>query len=196
YVQAYRFLYQHSHDDGVVVSPGLLGLELEPPENGLWCGLGRLLLVDSQGDIYPCSMLTTPQFQLGNIADTPLAEALASKKLCGLVMLAERRKDEIEACRACGWRHFCQASCPASIWLQHGNWYATDGLCDLRQELFRDLIFERAEIRQRAANSDTTCNVTVQPPPAPQLWGEPVFAKTNPGKTPCCSPQDWGAGGG
>ncbi|MBU0512437.1 MAG: PqqD family peptide modification chaperone [Chloroflexi bacterium] len=151
YVQAYRFLYQHSHDDGVVVSPGLLGLELEPPENGLWCGLGRLLLVDSQGDIYPCSMLTTPQFQLGNIADTPLAEALASKKLCGLVMLAERRKDEIEACRACGWRHFCQASCPASIWLQHGNWYATDGLCDLRQELFRDLIFERAEIRQRAA---------------------------------------------
>jgi len=144
YAQAYHYLYQQSAPGGMTISPGLLGLELEPPEDGMWCGLGKMLLVDSQGDIYPCSMLTAPQFKLGNVVETSLAEALASVKLHGLVHLQEQRKDEIEDCRACAWRHFCQAGCPASVWLQHGTFHATDDLCNLRRELFRELVFARA----------------------------------------------------
>lgn len=143
YADVYRFLYQFA-SDRLAVSPGLLGLELEPPEYGMWCGLGRQLLVDSKGDIYPCPLLASSQFCLGNVTHTPLAEALSSKKLNELVALCLARKDEIEACQGCAWRYFCQASCPASIWLKKGTWYATDEFCDLRRELFRDLIFDRA----------------------------------------------------
>ena len=89
-------------------------------------------------------MLTARRFCLGNVADTSPSEALASERLAALVRLCERRKEEIETCRGCAWRHFCQASCPASIRAETGTWHATDGLCDLRRELYRERIMGRA----------------------------------------------------
>ena len=65
-------------------------------------------------------------------------------------MIAEvaRRRDEIEDCRACAWRHFCQGNCAGSVLLARGDWHATDGLCDLRRELFRELVFGLVTARQ------------------------------------------------
>jgi len=140
YAVAYRFLYGYRSNDGLTISPGLLGLELDPPEDGAWCGLGHVLLVDARGDIYPCALLTAPEFRLGNVAETPLADALAFAKLAELVALCERRREEIAKCRACAWKHFCQGGCPGSVWRATGAWYATDGLCEVRRELFRELI--------------------------------------------------------
>jgi radical SAM protein with 4Fe4S-binding SPASM domain len=155
YAEVYHLLYSQTAGSSktpkapVSVSRGLPGLELEPPEGEMWCRLGHLLLVDSVGDIYPCALLTAPQFRLGNVSDTSLEEALASEKLQQLVAVCHGRKDEIAPCQACTWRHFCQASCPGSVWLQHGTWQATDGLCDLRRELFRSLIFDRVKRYQQ-----------------------------------------------
>jgi radical SAM protein with 4Fe4S-binding SPASM domain len=145
----YRYLYLEVPAQGrrIQVGADLPGLQLRVPEDGLWCALGRTLAVDANGDVYPCSLLMQPGFRLGNVADAPLTEVLASEKLGELIGLCEGRKDEIADCRACVWRHFCQASCPGSIWVAHGTWHATDGLCDLRRELFRELIFERAAMR-------------------------------------------------
>ncbi len=154
----YRRLYARPDDPQVAVSEGLLGLELEPPAAGLWCGLGHLLLVDAGGDIYPCSMLTDAEFRLGNVAETSLEEALASDKLRALVALCARRVDEIEACRACSWRRFCQAGCPAGVWAQQRSWYGTDDLCDLRRELFEELIFSRAGLRSPADRLPSACD--------------------------------------
>lgn len=147
YEAAYDYLYHGAHPPGVVVSQGLPGQELEPPAGRSWCGLGRLLLVDSRGDIYPCSLLTEPEFRLGHVDDLSLVEALASPRLHDLAAMCDRRRDEIEACAACAWRHFCQGSCPGSIWLEHGTWHAVDGFCDLRRALFPALILGRATKR-------------------------------------------------
>jgi radical SAM protein with 4Fe4S-binding SPASM domain len=146
YAPVYRLLYRTLDAGKVTVGKGLPGLEMEPLEGQPWCRLGHLLLVDSRGDIYPCSLLTAPQFRLGNVAHTPLAEALGSDRLRGLAALCAGRKDEIDDCRACAWRHFCQASCPGSVWLEQGTFYAADALCDLRRELYRDLIFEGVDL--------------------------------------------------
>jgi radical SAM protein with 4Fe4S-binding SPASM domain len=153
YAAAYRYLYGYRSSNGVAVSPGLLGLELDPPEEGMWCGLGHTLLVDAQGDIYPCSLLTEPRFRLGNVAETSLAEALASEQLAQLVALCGRRRDEIAECQACAWRHFCQGGCPGSVWLSAGIWYATDGLCELRREMFHQLVFEQANVRYESGQT-------------------------------------------
>ncbi len=144
YAAAYRFLYSYRSRDGLTIGPGLLGLELDPPEDGAWCGLGHVLLVDARGDIYPCALLTAPEFRLGNVAETRLADALGSAKLRELAELYERRREEIEACRACAWKHFCQGGCPGGVWLAAGTWDATDGLCEVRRELFRRLVFDHA----------------------------------------------------
>ncbi len=156
YTAAYRALYRYQSTNGVTVSPGLLGLELEPPEEGMWCGLGHMLLVDARGDIYPCALFTAPQFRLGNVAETSLAEALASEKLAQLVALCARRRDEIEACRMCAWKHFCQAGCPGNVWLATGTWYATDGLCEVRRELFRRMMLAQAEAHYHAIQTNAS----------------------------------------
>jgi len=140
YAEAYRFLYLSQPPDGVAVSNGLAGLEVEPPDKGMWCQLGHILIVDSGGDIYPCSLLTDPRFCLGNVADTPLAKALESPRLQQLVARCEQRKDEIEECRKCAWRQLCQASCPGEVWLRHGTFWSPGEMCDLRRELFRRVI--------------------------------------------------------
>jgi radical SAM protein with 4Fe4S-binding SPASM domain len=82
---------------------------------------------------------------LGNVAETSLADALASAKLARLAVLCERRREEIEECRSCTWKHFCQGGCLGNAWLSVGTWYATDGLCELRRELFRKLLLAQAE---------------------------------------------------
>jgi radical SAM protein with 4Fe4S-binding SPASM domain len=151
YAAVYRFLYGDRGEDGPVLGPLFLGLELDPPAEGMWCGLGRTLLVDARGDIYPCGLLNGPEFWLGNVADTLLAGALASEKLATLVAAVERRKDEIDECRACAWRHFCQGGCAGSVLLARGTWHATDGLCDLRRELFRELVARHALARDGAS---------------------------------------------
>lgn len=144
YARAYRFLYRCRPAAGLTLSPGLLGLELAPPDRGLWCGLGRTLLVDARGDIYPCGLFVGPQFWLGNVRTTRLADALASEKLAQLIGHCAERRETIPECRACAWKHFCQAGCAGSVWQLHGRLNAADGLCAVRRELFSGLIFARA----------------------------------------------------
>lgn len=145
YARAYPALYRLADEAGIEVSPGLLGLELEPPARGSWCGLGRTLLVDERGDIFPCGLLEAPQFCLGNVAETRLVDALHAARLQELIAIQEQRADRIPECQACPWRHFCQAGCPANVLLLQGDWYQTDGLCEVRRALFADLLFQKAE---------------------------------------------------
>ena len=56
--------------------------------------------------------------------------------------------DEIEACRSCDWKSFCQAGCPGAIWQEHGTFHATDDLCELRRELYE------LSVRKRARTSE------------------------------------------
>ena len=144
YAEAYRFLYRCRPAAGLALQPELLGLEPAPPDRGMWCGLGRTLLVDARGDIYPCGLFVGPQFRLGNVRETSLAEALASPALAQLIGRCEQRRELIPACRACAWKHFCQAGCAGSVWQMHGTLYETDGLCAVRRELFAELLLARA----------------------------------------------------
>lgn len=144
YAAAYRYLYRYRSPVGLALSPGLLGLELEPPAEGGWCGLGRTLLVDARGDIYPCGLFVGPEFRLGNVRDTRLADALASEELAQLIARCAARRDEITECRTCAWKHFCQGGCAGSVWQLHGTLAATDGLCEVRRELLREMTFARA----------------------------------------------------
>lgn len=140
---AYRYLYRCRSPAGMTLSPGLPGLELAPPDRGLWCGLGRTLLVDARGDIYPCGLFVGPEFRLGNVHDTRLADALASEKLAQLIARCAARKETIPKCQGCAWRHFCQAGCAGSVWQSQGTLDATDELCEVRRELFGAMIFSR-----------------------------------------------------
>ncbi|MCX7671495.1 MAG: radical SAM protein, partial [Anaerolineae bacterium] len=140
YAAAYRALYRHGPLTGTAIHPGLPGLEPEPPDRGLWCGLGRTLLVDARGDLYPCGLFLGPQFRLGNVHRTPLGTALTSPLLERLIGRCTQRREAIAECRSCVWKHFCQGGCAGSVWLLRETLDATDGLGAIRRELFPELL--------------------------------------------------------
>jgi radical SAM protein with 4Fe4S-binding SPASM domain len=147
YARVYDYLYREvpRSDRKVVVQATLLGFAPDVAESEPWCGLGRTLAVDADGDIYPCSMLMTPAFRLGNVEDTSLEEAMRSPRLRRLCEACAVRKTTIEACQSCTWRNFCQAGCPASVLAEKGTLWATDDLCEVRQRLYRETLFDLAE---------------------------------------------------
>jgi len=147
YARVYDYLYLElpRSDRKAVVQATLLGFAPAASESEPWCGLGRTLAVDADGDIYPCSMLMVPQFRLGNVEDTSLEEAIRSPRLRRLCEDCVARKTTIEACQSCTWRNFCQAGCPASVLAEKGTLWATDDLCEVRRGLYRETLFDLAE---------------------------------------------------
>jgi len=145
YAQVYDYLYRQlpARRLRVRVDGGCPGLVLSLADGEWWCRLGRTLTVEADGRIAACSLLTDDAFGLGDARRDSLAAALASPVLRDLIATAAGRMDAIPACRVCAWRAFCQGGCPGSVWLAAGTWYATDGLCEVRQRLYPDVIFDR-----------------------------------------------------
>jgi len=104
YARVYDYLYREvpRSDRKVTVQATLLGFDLNVPESEPWCGLGRTLAVDADGDIYPCSMLMTPQFGPGQ----KLTSIVTNAPLHPDSSLDERLYDP----GACGFQ--CARACP------------------------------------------------------------------------------------
>ena len=145
YSKLYTYLYQDLPDTTLQIGRGLQGFLLDIPDGDRWCRLGDTLMVDSGGDIYPCSLMTHPEFLIGNIENMSLEKALNSDKLKGIINVCSKREERIEKCRNCAWKNFCQASCPGSVFSQKNTFQATDELCDIRERLYTDMMFAMAE---------------------------------------------------
>jgi radical SAM protein with 4Fe4S-binding SPASM domain len=96
-------------------------------------------------------LFTGPTYRLGNVKEMSLRQVLDSARLKQLWETCLARKTRIPECQACHWRNFCQGSCPGSVLLERGTLWDTDGLCELRRQLYRDTIFDLAEGRQQAS---------------------------------------------
>jgi len=94
----------------------------------VWAGAAAV--GDSRGDLYPCSLLTEPEFRLGHVDDVSLVEALASQKLHDLARMCDRRRDEIDCVRGLRLAPFLPGSCPGAIWLEYGTCTPVDSFCD------------------------------------------------------------------
>ncbi|MFN8482344.1 MAG: anaerobic sulfatase maturase [Anaerolineae bacterium] len=83
----------------------------EPPSlciHSETCGLA--LALEHNGDLYSCDHFVEPAYRLGNIAETPLAELVASPKQ---VAFGQAKRDSLPAyCRACDVRFACHGGCP------------------------------------------------------------------------------------
>ena len=86
-----------------------------------WCGVqpgictfcdscGGNLIVEHNGDIYPCDHFVYPQWRLGNIRDISLREAATSPALTRFALA--KRTALPNACRRCKWLLACRGGCP------------------------------------------------------------------------------------
>jgi uncharacterized protein len=70
---------------------------------------GDYLLVEHNGDVYPCDFFVEPQWLLGNLMETPLADIALSPKFQAF---REAKSGACgEACRRCPWLSLCYGGC-------------------------------------------------------------------------------------
>jgi len=108
------------------------------------CPLGEKLNVTFNGDVYPCSQLSLPEFRLGNIKDQTLLEILEGEKLKSLQAMPQKRIRQVPECESCPWRKLCAGGCPASSILECGSLNSLDPHCDLIRMFFSETAKEMA----------------------------------------------------
>ena len=71
---------------------------------------GAALIIEHNGDVYSCDHFVFPQYKLGNILKTPLADMVFSpqQQRFGQAKLDALPQD----CLKCNWRKLCNGGCP------------------------------------------------------------------------------------
>ena len=146
YAEVYRRLSARRRElRGVLMVTGCVGdyVERSLPQDGRpRCPVADNLMVECNGDLYPCIMLTGESFYLGRLGEVDLTEIYASETRVQAVQQCHARVETIPECAECDWRALCQGACPGAVLWQTGRLDATDGLCELRRELYLQARFE------------------------------------------------------
>lgn len=135
-----QFLEDPSRNNpNVEAQCGLSGFFLEPslgdPKKKTWCDVGRMLLVETDGSIYPCAMMIKEEFRLGDATRAPLASAHHSSLMEVLYGNLQNRHHQ-GGCGSCTWHNFCQSGCMALAYRQTGRIDVPDSNCSYRTKAY------------------------------------------------------------
>ncbi len=89
------------------------------------------------GDVYPCNEHWSDDYLLGNIWDKSFEEMMNSVPA---KILKGRRIKNIEECKICNIRAFCQSPCPNGAILKYGELNKPSIDCDFWKELYTSII--------------------------------------------------------
>lgn len=74
------------------------------------CGAANgVISVDSDGKLYPCQTMHSPELACGNVFETSLEEVLATSKL--LQRVKHLTADYLDECKTCAMRYLCAGGC-------------------------------------------------------------------------------------
>jgi uncharacterized protein len=84
-------------------------VNLTPPECTLLKECGVYVVVEHNGDVYPCDFFVESPWLLGNVLTDSLTELLNSEKQNRFAAVKTRLPDE---CSSCEWLELCWGGCP------------------------------------------------------------------------------------
>ncbi len=113
---------------------------------------GDYVVVEYNGDVYPCDFYVQEDLRLGNVHHARMEEMAASRKA---VAFRQRKRRGDPACGSCPWDHICHHGCP--LMRDHNPEGDLHYLCPAYQQLF-------AYAEQRLA----ALSKRVPPPPPSQ----------------------------
>ena len=70
---------------------------------------GHYIVVEYNGDVYPCDFYVEPQWFLGNLTEQPLEEIIESEKFNKFRMM---KIQLARKCEGCAWLQYCHGGCP------------------------------------------------------------------------------------
>lgn len=100
---------------------------------------GDYLLVEHNGDVYPCDFFVEDEWRLGNLLETPLRELALSDKFLEFRLAKGQHGAQ---CDACQWLHLCHGGCPRHRLTGLGTVKGPCYFC----ESYR-MLFEHADVR-------------------------------------------------
>lgn len=102
------------------------------------CALGRdcrqYLVIEYNGDVYPCDFFVRPDLKLGNIMENTWEELLASPLYAAF---GERKRQWNEKCEHCAYLDVCAGCCPKNRLGGGTNPRALSALCDGWMQFFQ-----------------------------------------------------------
>lgn len=107
---------------------------------------GKYLVVEYNGDIYPCDFFVEKNWKLGNLMEEPIENIIRSKRLMEFAML---KKELDDGCKTCRWLSFCYGGCP-KMRLKENTFY----LCNAYRRFFRYTEDRFKELRELYTKED------------------------------------------
>ena len=92
---------------------------------------GDYVVLEYNGDVYPCDFYVEKRLHLGNIREQPLDVIANSQKA---IAFRKRKRRSDPACAACPWLHICNRGCP--LMRDHNPDGQTHYLCPAYQQFF------------------------------------------------------------
>ncbi|ETR72962.1 MAG: Radical SAM domain-containing protein [Candidatus Magnetoglobus multicellularis str. Araruama] len=131
---------QQNSKQSVELTCGMSGLLLKMPDtfksDDIWCPVGRMMVIDTNGNVYPCVLMMRDAYYLGNIFQTSLIEMIQSRQMHDICHILSHRRFMIQKCQECAFRNLCQAGCMGQA-LDHCNsLMETDLFCKYRQKAY------------------------------------------------------------
>jgi uncharacterized protein len=118
---------------------------------------GDYVVVEYNGDVYPCDFYVREDLLLGNLHQATLEDIAASHRA---VAFRKRKRRGDAACGSCRWRHICHHGCP--MMRDHNPEGHLHYLCPAYQQLFSYAETRLASLSKRV------------PPPPPASPPAPV----------------------
>ena len=133
-------------DEWVVRDVGQCFVQMFDATLAQWCGVqpgvcsmcetcGDALVVEHNGDVYPCDHFVYPRYLLGNIREQTLAEIYRSpqRREFGLT----KRNTLPRECLRCRYWFACRGECPKHRFERGSDGYPRNSLCEGLQRYFR-----------------------------------------------------------
>jgi len=107
-------------------------LGLEPGACSFKKRCGEYLVVEHNGDVYPCDFFVNPEFKVGNLLETSFAELVRRVK----ENFGKLKEEPVKECISCRWNFICNNGCCWFRWVNSGNVSDSDYLCPAYRKFF------------------------------------------------------------
>jgi uncharacterized protein len=118
------------------------------------------LLVEYNGDCYPCDFFVSPEWKLGNITEQTF-ESLEKHHL--RTHFAKIKSDLPQKCRDCRWLHFCNGDCPRYRKESTDTVDGGDELCEAWSMLLEHIESHPVDIKAEAIRAREEYNRSLLP---------------------------------
>ncbi|MCP4104509.1 MAG: radical SAM protein [Desulfobacteraceae bacterium] len=142
YERFFRQISDLQKNTGFDLTCGLSGFLLNIPkeisDDEIWCPVGKKLVVDTDGAVYPCVLMMHDEFRIGNVFSESLTQLIQSEKMAMICDALATRRNKIEKCSGCHWRNFCQGGCMGQALDHKGTIWDVDDFCEYRKKVYKE----------------------------------------------------------